>query len=184
MRKRIITRVCIALIALLCSVFCIMAFLKPVTVASLMKLDSPKQIAKIELAFCGGDAGERVESYPPFYSQVNERIDITKTELGEEYVKLLFSLPVEELSGENAYPSYFTMGYPEFYALILTIDDPSDTYGAQEYILPVDPLPEFADKPAFMSVRLKLRTAGYEEHIFTLPQHEYFKASFIKDKLI
>ena len=183
MRQKMTFRIAAAAVALLCAVFCVMFFWQPVTVASLMKLDSPERVAKIELAFCGGDAEGVTASYPPFYSQVNERFDITETELGKEYVKLLFSLPVEELSGEEAYPSYFTMGYPEFYAIILTIDGPDYTYGAQEYILPVDPLPEFADKPAFMSVQLKLRTVGYEEHIFTLPQHEYFTASFIKDNL-
>ena len=165
------------------AVLCVFLLRPKTTIASLMELDSPDQIVKIELAefrFGVDDPDPNALSF--------QKADITDIELGKQYRDAIFSMGVSEYERNQCITSSDILGrIPDFWAIMLTVEGDGTAFSSTRvYYLPVEMM-------RGMSVDLKIDSYGvvyYKEgndlcgeRFFSLPDSRLFNKGFIQNEI-
>ena len=165
------------------AVLCVFLLRPKTTIASLMELDSPDQIVKIELAefrFGVDDPDPNDLSF--------QKADITDIELGKQYRDAIFSMGVSEYERNQCITSSDILGrIPDFWAIMLTVEGDGTAFSSTRvYYLPVEMM-------RGMSVDLKIDSYGvvyYKEgndlcgeRFFSLPDSRLFNKDFIQNEI-
>lgn len=182
-KRRTLLIIGAALLLTLAAVLCVFLLRPKTTIASLMELDSPDQIEKIELAeFRFG-----LDSPDPNALSF-QKADITGAELGKQYQDAIFSMEVSEYEREQCITSSDIVGRtPDFWAVMLTVKS-SDTAssGSKIYYLPVEMMRGMSDGSKIDSYALMYTKNGNEisnEHFFSLPDNKLFTKDFIRNQV-
>lgn len=182
-KRRTLLIIGAALLLTLAAVLCVFLLRPKTTIASLMELDSPDQIEKIELAeFRFG-----LDSPDPNALSF-QKADITDAELGKQYQDAIFSMEVSEYEREQCITSSDIVGRtPDFWAVMLTVKS-SDTAssGSKIYYLPVEMMRGMSDGSKIDSYALMYTKNGNEisnEHFFSLPDNKLFIKDFIRNQI-
>lgn len=166
-------------------VLCVFLLRPKMTIASLMGLDSPDQIVKIELAEFrfGADADNPDPAALSF-----QRVDITDLEWGREYRDAVFSMEVSEYEREACLTSSDIMGKsPDFWAVMLTVeDDGASLSGTRVYYLPVEMMRGLSRNAKIDSYGVLYYKEGNslcDERFFSLPDSRLFNKDFIQNEI-
>lgn len=184
-KRRILFVTGAAILLAAAAVLCVLLLRPKTTIASLMELDSPDQIVKIELAEFrfGADADNPDPAALSF-----QRVDITDLERGREYRDAVFSMEVSEYEREACLTSSDIMGNsPDFWAVMLTVEGEGTSFsGTRVYYLPVEMMRGLSRDSKIDSYAAIYYREGNElcnERFFSLPDSRLFNKDFIQNEI-
>lgn len=184
-KRRTLLIIGAALLLAAAAVLCVFLLRPKATIASLMELDSPDQIVKIELAEFrfGADADTPDPAALSF-----QRTDITDLEIGERYREEIFSIEVTEYEREQCITSSDVLGrIPDFWAIMLTVEGDGTAFsGTRVYYLPVEMMRGLSRDSKIDSYGVVYYKEGNDlcgERFFSLPHSRLFNKDFIQNEI-
>lgn len=184
-KRRTLLIIGAALLLAAAAVLCVFLLRPKATIASLMELDSPDQIVKIELAEFRFGADE---DNPDPTALSFQRTDITDLEIGERYREEIFSIEVTEYEREQCITSSDVLGrIPDFWAIMLTVEGDGTAFsGTRVYYLPVEMMRGLSRDSKIDSYGVVYYKEGNDlcgERFFSLPDSKLFNKDFIRNEI-